>query len=534
MRNDNMGKTYLALDLSTQSLKAIVAGEDLNIIFEHTINFDEDLPEFKTKDGVHRHTDGVTITSPTLMWLKAFDQMMALLHMSEKVSIEEICMITGTAQQHGSVFWKQAAEITLSHLNSEGFMVEQLEGCFAVNDSPVWMDASTTQQCRELEEKIGGGYELAQLTGSKAFERFTGNQIAKVYRCSRDVYVNCERISLVSSFVASLFLGKYAPIDYSDGSGMNLLNIHVKAWEERLLEVTAPNLSDRLGEPVPTNKIIGTVSKYLQQRYNFSSTCQVLAFTGDNPASLAGMRLSSGDVAISLGTSDTLLFSSEKACPKTTGHVFVNPINESEFMSMLCFKNGSIPRQEVCDRLCKGSWDTFNERLQATTAGNHGNMAIYFTEVEILPHAKGVHMRNGNGECVSSLTPDEEIRGVVEGQFLAKKCHAQSFGYLPGSSSKILATGGASKNKYILQILSDVFNLPVYVLATTANSACMGCIYRCKQADLGGTKEGFLEAVKDLLPPQLICQPIADNVLVYNSMLQRYKVFEKDIVEPDI
>jgi sugar (pentulose or hexulose) kinase len=42
----------------------------------------------------------------------------------------------------------------------------------------------------------------------------------------------------VSNFLASLFLGDYAPIDWSDGSGMNLLNIHTKDWEDLLLEVS--------------------------------------------------------------------------------------------------------------------------------------------------------------------------------------------------------------------------------------------------------------------------------------------------------
>ena len=46
--------------------------------------------------------------------------------------------------------------------------------CFAISDSPVWMDASTTQYCHDLEEKIGGMDELAYITGSRAFERFTG------------------------------------------------------------------------------------------------------------------------------------------------------------------------------------------------------------------------------------------------------------------------------------------------------------------------------------------------------------------------
>lgn len=42
---------------------------------------------------------------------------------------------------------------------------------------------------------------------------------------------------MISSFLASLFLGDFAPIDWSDGSGMNLLNIHTKDWDDVLLEV---------------------------------------------------------------------------------------------------------------------------------------------------------------------------------------------------------------------------------------------------------------------------------------------------------
>jgi len=43
------------------------------------------------------------------------------------------------------------------------------------------------------------------------------------------------------------------------------------------------------------------------QRYGFSPDCQVLAGTGDNPSSLVGLGIfNPGDIAISLGTSDTL------------------------------------------------------------------------------------------------------------------------------------------------------------------------------------------------------------------------------------
>ena len=100
---------------------------------------------------------------------------------------------------------------------------------------------------------------------------------------------------------------------------------------------------------------------------------------------------------------------------------------------MLCFKNGSLPRQEVCDRLCDGSWDKYNDMLSASQSGNEGIMAIYFHEVEILPHAKkGVYMINGEGCTVDVLGPEQEVRAVVEGQFLAKRYHAESFGFQSG------------------------------------------------------------------------------------------------------
>ena len=99
------------------------------------------------------------------------------------------------------------------------------------------MDSSTTQQCRLLEEAVGGPQKLSDITGSRAYERFTGNQIAKIYQMKPASLDECERISLVSSFLATLCLGDYAPIDYSDGSGMNLMNIYTKTWDPVCVQV---------------------------------------------------------------------------------------------------------------------------------------------------------------------------------------------------------------------------------------------------------------------------------------------------------
>lgn len=52
-----------------------------------------------------------------------------------------------------------------------------------------------------------------------------------------------------------------------------------------------------------------------------------------------------------------------------------------------------------------------------------------------------------------------------------------------GKDTRILATGGASSNSAILQILSDVFQAPVFIM-NVANSACLGSAYRARHGML--------------------------------------------------
>ena len=43
---------------------------------------------------------------------------------------------------------------------------------------------------------------------------------------------------MLSNFLASLFLGDYAPIDYGDGSMLNLLDIRSHHWFTKCVEVS--------------------------------------------------------------------------------------------------------------------------------------------------------------------------------------------------------------------------------------------------------------------------------------------------------
>ncbi|XP_072235025.1 xylulose kinase [Leuresthes tenuis] len=520
---------YLGLDFSTQQLKVVAVDGNLRVVHQDAVLFDSDLPEFRTQGGVHIHADRLTVTSPVLMWVKALDLLLDKMK-GAGLDFSRVKALSGSGQQHGSVFWRRGASQTLNQLDPEQSLHQLLQDGFSVPDGPVWMDSSSSQQCQALQAAAGGALRLADITGSRAYERFTGNQISKLRGTREEDFDSTERISLVSSFAASLFLGGYAAIDYSDGSGMNLLDIRRRSWSEICLEATAPHLDQLLGAPVPSMSVLGPVSSYFVRRYGFSESCRVVAFTGDNPASLAGMRLQQGDVAVSLGTSDTVFLWIQEPRPALEGHIFCSPVDLQAFMALLCFKNGSLTRERIRNQCAGGSWETFSAILRETPLGNGGNIGFYFDTMEITPPAVGVHRFDSGDSEVESWSPRVEVRALVEGQFLSRRLHAERLGYSIISGSRVLATGGASSNKEILQVLSDVFGVPVYTI-DVSNSACLGSAYRALHGVLAESGVSFFEAVKNAPEPQLAVTPNPAAKQVYDQMLKRFARLEDRVLQ---
>ncbi|KAJ8537853.1 hypothetical protein K7X08_014393 [Anisodus acutangulus] len=158
------------------------------------------------------------------MWVEALDLILQRLKKSN-LDFGKIAVVSGCAQQHGSVYWKNGSSKILSSLDPKKQLVDQFVDAFSIEESPIWMDCSTTEQCKAIEIAVGGGLELAKLTGSRAHERYDGPQIRKSSEKHPEIYQNTKRISLVSSFMASLLIGGYACIDQTDGAGMNLMDI---------------------------------------------------------------------------------------------------------------------------------------------------------------------------------------------------------------------------------------------------------------------------------------------------------------------
>lgn len=416
-----------------------------------------------------------------------------------------------------------------------------------MENSPIWMDSSTTQYCKKIEQLFGGPAGLFRETGSSGHERFSVHQICKLFREEREKMLETERISLVSSFLASVLVGDYVGIDVGDASGMNCMQIREKKWLDKAVEYAGDNVKELLGEPVASHLVVGRVSEYMERRYGFCD-CEVAAFSGDNLNSVAGLRMEKGDVAVSLGTSDTLFVRMEKLELTSEeeeaheGHIFCNPISPEGYVALLCFKNGSLAREDIRNKYGERKWEKFDENVSKTPPGNGGASIIHFPEAEIIPAVSKCTYRFLGKEKVEEFDKEKQkdermhCRAILESQFLSMRLHASKMLGKEGVG-RILVTGGASQNQIVLETLSDVFGVKVYT-SEQPQSAALGAAYRafhsllCKKEEkfvpfesiFGGGKDSSLKEAAN---------PTLKNNSIYDSMLIDYQKNERFVIEKE-
>ncbi len=486
---------FLGLDCGTQSFKAVVIDTARALVVAtESVVYARDLPEYGHEEGFIQNPDTAVRHADPRLWLAALDKLLERLRRAG-VAMETIAGIGGAGQQHGSVYLNEKFPEIAGALTPELTLAEQLAPAFSRETAPIWMDASTAEECREYEAFAGAS--LIALTGSPATARFTGPQIRKFFKTEPEAYAATARIHLVSSFLCSMLIGADAPVDTGDGAGTNLMDVAAARWAADLVDFTAPGLGKKLPGIAARPEIAGGLSGYFE-KYGLREGVPVATWTGDNPASLIGSgAIRPGIAVVSLGTSDTVFAATDgfRPDPQGAGHVFGNPAGG--FMALVCFRNGSLARERVraeagVDREFFGV-----TAFDRTVPGNEGRLALPWFEPETTPPVDVAGLRaNFN---FAAAVPEVRIRAVIEAQALSMRLHTRGF----GECAVLRVTGGASRNTGMLRVLSDFFGSTVETIAIP-DSAALGAAMIAAHTTAGYAYEtlagDFAPAIATLAP----------------------------------
>lgn len=464
---------YLGIDAGTQSIKGILIDPETGEITpSESVHFGNDLPQYNSPGGFLPNEDPTVRHADPLMWLDALDLLLKKMQ-SGGLPMEQICGISGSGQQHGTVYLNDRFPELLAALDRNHALAEQLKPALSRETSPIWMDASTGRECGKLRDKFGE--EIRRRTGSEPAERFSGPQIMKFASEEPELWNKTASVHLVSSFLASVLAGKPMPIDHGDGAGMNLLDLNSFQWDPEIAEFTAPGLPEKLPPCVPSAQACGRLSGYFA-KYGLKSGIPVTVWSGDNPNSLIGCGgIDSRTAVISLGTSDTFFGSlrSFDDAPKKSGHVFGHPAGG--FMSLICFSNGSLTRDHFRKKYGL-SFAEFDAQAASAEPGKYQILPFLFPEATPPVPQPGIRC-NFDPE---KLSAGEKIRALLESQFLTMYHHAE----LKRKPERIRMTGGASASPLLRQLAADIFQVPV-LIGNSAESAALGAAMRAANSIAG-------------------------------------------------
>jgi len=500
-----MTNLFAGIDSSTQGTKLLLIDPDAaRVVWVDAVNYDDDLPQYKTKNGV-RQTDqvGVSESDPD-MWIEALDVLFGRLQESD-IPQKNIKAISVSGQQHGLVT-----------LDADGNLTRPM--------SKLWNDFSTQEECDLLTEAVGGVQAMIEEVGNSQRTGYTAAKICHMARHEPDAFAKTTTCFLVHNFVNwHLTGGKEGGvrvIEPGDASGMALWNPKNGEWSDKVMNAISPDLKNKIPPLKPSDESIGVIGAQLVERFGFDPACKIDAGTGDNMYGAVGTgNVVPGIVTISLGTSGTAFTFLEQAYIDPKGEIAAFCDSTGNHMPLLCVSNLANGYNEVLAQFGL-SHAEFVDVVKKVPAGNKGRFLIpwYMGErTPDVPNAAAVYFGFG----LEDFTREKLCRAVLEGHILNLY---DGFKNMPVNATEIRLTGGLSQSEAWRQTIADVFEAEV--VPVEGEGAALGAALHA--AWVWKKEAGAPVELKDIVNQFVVlledkrCKPIPENVAVYR---QAKKVF---------
>jgi len=174
----------------------------------------------------------------------------------------------------------------------------------------LWNDGRTAKQVDYLNGVIGKE-KLSAMTANIAFAGFTAPKILWMKENEPENFAKIAKIMLPKDYINYILTGVHS-CDYSDASGMLLLDVEHKCWNKEMLDICGITESQMPGL-YESFDCIGTLKPEMAEKLGLPAGVKVVAGAGDNAAAAVGTGVvGAGGCNISLGTSGTVFISSKE------------------------------------------------------------------------------------------------------------------------------------------------------------------------------------------------------------------------------
>ena len=328
----------------------------------------------------------------------------------------------------------------------------------------LWNDGRTAAQVDYLNDVIGK-QKLSAWTANIAFAGFTAPKILWMRENEPENFARIAKIMLPKDYVNYILTGVHC-CDYSDASGMLLLDVAHKRWSKEMLDLCGITEA-QMPALFESYETVGTLRPEIAQLLGFPENVKVCAGAGDNAAAAVGTGVvGDGGCNISLGTSGTVFISSKQfgVDPNNALHAFAHA--DGGYHLMGCMLSAASCNKWLMDDILRTK-DYAGEQAPITDE-KLGTNHVYF-----LPYLMGerspINDTNARGTFIGmsmDTSRADMTQAVLEGVAFAIRDSvevAKSLG-IPLTSSMLC--GGGAKSPLWRRILANVLNMPLTIPAS--------------------------------------------------------------------
>ena len=380
----------------------------------------------------------------------------------------------------------------------------------------LWNDGRTTKETDYLNEVIGKD-KLSKYTANIAFAGFTAPKILWMKEQEPENFAKINKIMLPKDYLAYVLSGVHCT-DYSDASGMLLLDVEHKCWSKEMLEIC--NVKE---EQLPTlyesYEVVGNVKPEIAEELGIPASVKVIAGAGDNAAAAVGTgTVGEGRCNISLGTSGTIFISSKKFGVDEHNALHSFDHADGYYHLMGCMLSAASCNKWWMDEILKTK-EYAKEQEQIHKLGENNVFYLPYLMGERSPHNDPKARATFIGMTMDT-TREDMTQAVLEGVAFGLRDSLEVARSLGIQIERTKICGGGAKSPLWKKIVANVMNLKVDVIESEEGPGYGGAILAAV-----GCKEfaSVEEATEKLVKIVDTVEPDAELVAKYEERYQKFR-----------